>query len=91
LLKPENKQDLTNILTYHVVAGKVMAADVVQAINDNDGKFEITTVQGGKLVASLSGSNVILTDEKGNTSTIIITDVEASNGVIHAIDTVVLP
>lgn len=91
LLKMENKKTLQAILTYHVVAGKFKAADVVKAIQDNKGKFEITTVQGGKLIASLSGSNVILTDEKGNTSTIIITDVEASNGVIHAIDTVVLP
>ena len=91
LLKPENKQVLSSILTYHVVAGKVMAADVVKAIKKGNGSFEITTVQGGKLIASLKGDNVILTDEKGNISTIIITDVAASNGVIHAIDSVVMP
>jgi len=91
LLKPENKETLQAILTYHVVAGKFKAADVVKAIQDNNGKFEITTVQGGKLIASLKGANVILTDVKGNISTIVITDVEASNGIIHAIDTVVLP
>ena len=91
LLKPESKDALASLLTYHVVAGKFMATDVVKAIGDNNGKFSITTVQGGTLIASLSGDNVILTDEKGNTSTIVITDVAASNGVIHAIDSVVMP
>ncbi|WP_340067162.1 fasciclin domain-containing protein [Ascidiimonas aurantiaca] len=91
LLKPENKGTLTAILTYHVVAGTFKAADVVAAIKANKGSFTITTVQGGKLVASLKGENVVLKDEKGNYSTVVITDVEASNGVIHAIDTVVMP
>jgi len=91
LLKPENKKLLTAILTYHVVAGKFKAKDVVKAINDNGGKFVITTVQGGKLTASLKDGKVILTDVKGNISTIIITDVDASNGIIHAIDSVVMP
>lgn len=91
LLLPENKATLTSILTYHVVAGKFDAAAVVAAINDNNGSFEITTVQGGKLVASLSGESVVLKDEKGNVSTVIIADVAASNGVIHAIDNVVMP
>ena len=91
LLKPESKEALTSLLTYHVVSGKFMAADVVKAIGDNNGKFSIPTVQGEKLIASLQDGNVILTDAKGNTSTIIITDVAASNGIIHAIDTVVMP
>ncbi len=91
LLKTENKRTLTAVLTYHVVKGKFIAADVVKAIKANNGKFTITTVQGGKLVASMSGANVILTDTKGNTSKIILADVDASNGVIHAIDTVVMP
>lgn len=91
LLKPENKKLLTAILTYHVVAGKFNANDVVKAIKANNGKFVITTVQGGKLTASISNSNVILTDVKGNTSKVIITDVKASNGIIHAIDSVVMP
>lgn len=91
LLKPESKAALTGILTYHVVAGKFMAADVVKAIKSNGGSFTIKTVQGSSLKASFQGKNVILTDAKGNTSTIIITDVSASNGVIHAIDTVVMP
>lgn len=91
LLKPENKATLTAVLTYHVIAGKFMAADVVAAITKNDGSFTIPTVQGGKLVATLKDGNVILTDAAGGTSTIVLTDVAASNGVIHAIDTVVMP
>lgn len=91
LLKPENKATLTAVLTYHVVAGKFMAADVLAAIKKNKGSFKITTVQGGVLTASLKGGKVVLTDEKGGMSTVVLTDVGASNGVIHAIDTVVMP
>ena len=91
LLKPEAKDKLTAILTYHVVAGEFDANAVVGAIKKNNGKFEVKTVQGGKLIASLKGDNVILTDEAGNTSTVVITDVKACNGIIHAIDSVVLP
>ncbi|RAJ13490.1 fasciclin domain-containing protein [Olleya aquimaris] len=91
LLKPENKATLTAVLTYHVVSGKFEAAAVVEAIKSNNGAFEVATVQGGKLVASLDGDSVILTDEKGNKSKVVIADVAASNGVIHAIDTVVMP
>ena len=91
LLKSENKETLTSILTYHVVAGKVMAADVLKAINDNNGKFSITTVNGEKLTAYLKDGKVMLKDAKGNKSTVIMTDVDASNGVIHAIDQVVMP
>lgn len=91
LVKPESKETLNSILTYHVVSGKFDAATVITAINNNNGKFEITTVQGGKLVASLNNGNVILTDEKGTTSTVVMTDVKASNGIIHAIDTVLMP
>lgn len=91
LLKPENKKLLTSILTYHVVAGKFNAKDVIAAIKDNNGKFVIKTVQGGKLTASLKNNKVILTDVKGSTSTVVITDVKASNGVVHAIDSVVMP
>jgi uncharacterized surface protein with fasciclin (FAS1) repeats len=91
LLEPANKGQLTGILTYHVVPGTFMAADVVAAIQDNGGEFTIETVQGGTLTASLDGENVVLTDGAGNQSTVIMTDVAASNGVIHAIDAVVLP
>jgi uncharacterized surface protein with fasciclin (FAS1) repeats len=91
LLLPENKAQLQGVLTYHVVSGKVMASDVVAAITNGGGSFEATTVQGGTLTVSLDGDNVILTDENGGVSTVVATDVAASNGVIHVIDTVVLP
>jgi uncharacterized surface protein with fasciclin (FAS1) repeats len=91
LLKPENKATLTKILTYHVVAGKLDAAAVLKAIKDGKGKVVLTTVSGGKLTASLKGGKVILTDEKGGTATVTATDLEAGNGVVHVIDSVVLP
>lgn len=91
LLKPESKAKLTSVLTYHVVSGKFEAAAVIDAINANNGKFEITTVQGGKITLSLVGGNVVLTDANGGTATVVIADVAASNGVIHAIDSVVMP
>lgn len=91
LLTPEKKADLTALLTYHVVAGDLKAADVVKAITDGGGTAVLTTVQGGLLKATLDGDSVILEDEAGGKSTVILTDVEASNGVIHAIDTVVMP
>lgn len=91
LLKPENKATLSGILTYHVVSGTFDAAAVVEAINANDGAFEVTTVQGNTLVATLNGTDVIIKDAKGNAAKVVIADVAASNGVIHAIDTVVMP
>lgn len=91
LVKPENKATLTSILTYHVVAGKVTAADVVALINQGGGKAMIKTVQGGTLTASLQGKNVVLTDAKGGKSIVTQTDVMQSNGVVHVIDTVVMP
>ncbi|WP_394348979.1 fasciclin domain-containing protein [Pareuzebyella sediminis] len=91
LLKPESKDALTGVLTYHVLAGKYDAGAVVKAIKENNGSFTAKTVQGGDIVLSLDGSNVMLTDEKGNTSTVVLADVAATNGVIHAIDTVVMP
>ncbi len=91
LLKAENKGQLAKILKYHVVVGKVMASDVISAVKNNRGKYTIKTVSGDALVASINNGNVVLTDAAGNTSTISKTDVGASNGVIHVIDTVVLP
>lgn len=91
LLEPENKETLTSILTYHVVAGKFEAAAVIDAINNNDGAFEVTTVQGGIITLSLNDGKVMLKDANGGISTVVIADVEASNGVIHALDTVVMP
>lgn len=91
LLKPENLEKLKGLLTYHVVAGKFDAAAVTDAITKGNGKFTVTTVQGGKIDLSLKDGKVILTDANGKTSTVVIADVAASNGVIHAIDSVVMP
>lgn len=91
LLKPENAEKLKSVLTYHVVAGKFDSAAVLDAIKDNNGKYSVTTVQGGAIVLSLNDGKVMLTDANGGTSTVILADVAASNGVIHAIDTVVMP
>lgn len=91
LLKPENKEKLTSILTYHVVAGKLDAASVIKAITDNNGSFTVTTVNGDELSAGIVDGKVVLTDSNGNKSTVVMTDIEASNGVIHAIDSVVMP
>jgi uncharacterized surface protein with fasciclin (FAS1) repeats len=91
LLKPENLDMLKSILTYHVVAGKVEAAAVIDAIAKNNGKYSVTTVQGDAIVFSLKDGKVILTDANGGMSTVILADIAASNGVIHAIDSVVMP
>ncbi len=91
LLHPENQETLQSILTYHVVAGQFMAEDVVQAINGNGGQFTVETLQGGELTLKLWEGNVYVKDTNGNKAQIIITDVETSNGVIHAINNVVLP
>jgi uncharacterized surface protein with fasciclin (FAS1) repeats len=91
LLKPENKAKLTTILTYHVVGKKVLSDALVKMIKDDGGSHDIPTVSGHKLKASLSGGNVILTDENGGTATVTIADVQQSNGVIHVIDSVLLP
>lgn len=91
LVKPENKEKLSGLLKYHVVSGEYMASDIVKAINDNNGSFVIKTVQGGELTASLDGDDVIITDASGNKAKVVMADVDASNGVIHAIDAVVMP
>jgi uncharacterized surface protein with fasciclin (FAS1) repeats len=91
LVQPAQKATLTSILTYHVVAGKVKAADLVGLIRKGGGKAVVKTVNGGTLTASMAGSAVVLTDAKGGTSTIKMTDLAASNGVVHVIDTVVMP
>ncbi|TDO21581.1 fasciclin domain-containing protein [Pedobacter duraquae] len=91
VLKPENKALLTKILTYHVVAGKMTGKDIAAAIKAGGGKAELTTVAGGKLWASMSGKDLILTDEKGGMAKVTIANVMQSNGVIHVIDTVLMP
>jgi uncharacterized surface protein with fasciclin (FAS1) repeats len=91
LLKPENKAKLAGILTYHVVAGNLDATKVLAAIKGGMGKVVLTTVAGGKLTASIEGGKVILTDEKGAKAIVTATDLKGSNGVIHVIDSVLLP
>ncbi len=91
LLEAENKKQLQNVLTYHVVAGKFSAKDIISAIKKGDGKATFTAVNGGMLTASLKGSNVIITDANGGTSMVTIADVNQSNGVIHVVNTVMLP
>lgn len=91
LLKAENKSTLSKILTYHVVAGNLDAAAVLDAIKKGNGSAVLTTVSGGKLTASIENGKVKLTDEKGGSAFVTATDLKGSNGVIHVIDAVVLP
>ena len=91
LLKPENIGTLQSILKYHVVAGKFMAGDVVKAIIDNGGEFAVETLQGNNLTLKLWEGSVYVIDVNGNKAKVVIADVDTSNGVIHAIDNVVLP
>ena len=91
VLKPENKALLTTILTYHVVAGKLTAKDVIAAIKTGGGKATLTTVAGAKLTARLSGNSIVITDGKGGQSAVTTADVMQSNGVVHVIDSVLLP
>ncbi|TVZ51167.1 fasciclin domain-containing protein [Dokdonia sp. Hel_I_53] len=91
LIAPENKAKLTDILTYHVVSGKYMASDVVAGIKKNNGKFTTNTVMGEPITLMMDGANVVIKDAKGGKSVIIMKDVSASNGVIHAIDSVIMP
>ncbi|WBL42490.1 fasciclin domain-containing protein [Algoriphagus halophytocola] len=91
LLKPGNKGQLQAVLTYHVVAGKMGSKEIAAAIKKGDGKAVLTTVQGGKLTAWMKGKDLYITDENGGESKVTIADVWQSNGVIHSVDTVVLP
>lgn len=91
LVKPESRATLVKILTYHVVAGNLDAAAVVKAIEAGKGSAKVKTVSGGTLTASLKDGKVILTDENGNSATVVAADLKAGNGVVHVIDSVVLP
>lgn len=90
LVRPENKEMLQGILTYHVVSGKWSAADVVAAIKKGGGKYTAKTVQGGELTFMMDGNDVWVMDEKGGKAKVTIADVNQSNGVIHVIDTVLM-
>ncbi len=91
LVKPENKATLTTILTYHVVAGNMDSKAIMNAIKKGKGKAQLKTVSGGTLTAWMSGNSLVLQDEKGGKSTVTIADVRQSNGVIHVVDTVLMP
>lgn len=91
LMKDENKDKLKGILTYHVVAGKMDAKAIADAIEKGNGKATLKTVNGEEITASMDGDKVVITDAKGGKSTVTIADVYQSNGVIHVIDTVLMP
>ncbi len=91
LLKPENKPTLTKVLTYHVVAGRLSASDLKKQIKAGNGTAELTTVEGGKLWATAEGNHIMLKDEKGGTTWVTIPNVFQSNGVIHVVDSVLMP
>jgi len=90
LLKPENKPTLTKVLTYHVVPGKMDGPALMSAINAGGGKAVLKTASGGTLTATMSGSNVLVTDAKGGTAMVTIANVYQSNGVIHVVNKVLL-
>lgn len=91
LLKPENKDALVEVLTYHVVPGKWSAEQIMAEIEKGGGKYEAATVEGGMLTFAVKDGKVWVMDESGNTAMVTIADVNQSNGVIHVIDTVLLP
>jgi uncharacterized surface protein with fasciclin (FAS1) repeats len=91
LLKPENKEMLTKILTYHVVAGRLSASELKKEIKAGNGRAMLKTVSGGSLTAMMQDGNIVLKDEKGDISKVTIPNVFQSNGVIHVVDKVVLP
>jgi uncharacterized surface protein with fasciclin (FAS1) repeats len=91
LLKPENKATLDKILTYHVVAGRLTSKELKKMIKEGHGKAMLKTVEGEDLTASIDGGKIVLTDAKGGTSTVTIADVYQSNGIIHVVDSVLMP
>ena len=91
LLKPENKGMLTKVLTYHVVPGRLSSADLKKWIKKDKGTATLKTVSGGMLWATMKGNDIVLKDEKGAWSMITQANVFQSNGVIHVVDSVVLP
>jgi uncharacterized surface protein with fasciclin (FAS1) repeats len=91
LLQPANRSTLKSVLTYHVVAGKVSASDLIAKINASGGSASLTTVQGGTLTARLDGGKVVIVDAKGGAATVVAADLMQSNGVIHVTDAVSIP
>ena len=91
LLKPENKDQLVKVLTYHVVPGRINAADLMKQIKEGGGKATLKTANGETLTASMQGKHIVLTDEKGGMSMVTTANVYQSNGVVHVIDAVLMP
>jgi uncharacterized surface protein with fasciclin (FAS1) repeats len=91
LMKPENKAQLQKLLQYHVLQGKMNAADVMAKIKDAGGKLDVTTMNGEVLTLSEKNGKVMIKDAKGNSATVTSADMDASNGVVHTIDKVLMP
>src|SRR5260221_1661012 len=91
LLKPENKKTLTNVLTYHVVAGRLTAKDLMEKVQAGNGKAMLKTVEGADLTVAAKDGKLWIWDAKGGSAQVTIRNVMQSNGVIHVIDTVLLP
>jgi uncharacterized surface protein with fasciclin (FAS1) repeats len=91
LVKPENKATLTKVLTYHVVSGRYTAADLMKMVREGGGKASLTTVQGEPLMVTQKGRHLLIEDQKGDVARVTIGDVIQSNGVIHVVDTVLMP
>ncbi|MDO6517027.1 fasciclin domain-containing protein [Zobellia uliginosa] len=91
LLDPKNKKELKDLLTYHIVAGYISASKILKAMCRGKGKATFTTVQGDTITATMKGIDIILTDSFGNKATIVVADSNQKNGVIHEIDSVILP
>lgn len=91
LLEPENKEKLQSILNYHIIEGKITEKDIVATIKEGRGSAQLKTLGGSKLTVSMKKGKVFVIDKMGNGGTLVTTDVEASNGIIHAIDAVMIP
>ncbi len=92
LLMPEHKYDLIALITYHIIAGKISAKDIIHQINTHKGRATLITITGSKLTASLNANhNIVLTDENGGQSTLSQFDIKQSNGLIHIVDSVLIP
>ena len=91
LVKPENKGKLTSILTYHVIAGRDTAADLMKMAKDNGGSYTVKTVEGDPVTFKMNGDKLVVIDESGNGAVVTQPDVMQANGVVHVIDTVLMP
>jgi uncharacterized surface protein with fasciclin (FAS1) repeats len=90
-MKPESRAELTRVMTYHILPGTVLAADIGKAIDDGKGKAVLATMGGGTLTATREGDKIVLTDGDGHKATMAATDETLANGVVHRVDTVLMP